>query len=78
MTTTFETYTIETEGLMLDRLLWNRFKKRTPGLTERVLDMNRELAENVFLPLGTIVVIPIDAPSKTPTVKKVVRLWGEA
>jgi phage tail protein X len=71
-----ETYTVKAEGISLDLILWQRFKKPMPGLLERVLDMaeNQGLEHQGFtLALGTVVTVPID-PVTTPTVQ-VISLW---
>lgn len=71
---TIETYVVESDGVMLDNLLWRRFRRATPGLVERVLDMNPSLAEmGAGLLAGTTVRVPIDQPS-APAVA-VVKLW---
>ena len=77
MTTTYETYVVADDELPLDLLVWRRFRKRTPGLVERILKLNHDLADlGQFLPVGTTVVIPIDAPDNSPARKPAVRLWG--
>lgn len=73
---TTETIVIKGDELTIDLILYRRFKRPMPGLFERVLDMNRDIAETgPFLPLGAKLVIPIDAPATTPAVSPAVRLW---
>lgn len=77
MTTTYETYIVADDAMPLDLLVWRRFRKRTPDLVERILEINRDLADlGQLLPVGTSVIIPIDAPDNTPARKPAVRLWG--
>lgn len=72
---TFETYVVESDGVMLDNLLWRRFRRPTPGLVERVLDINPGLAAmGAWLLAGTSIRVPIDQPS-APAVVAVVKLW---
>lgn len=69
-----ETY-IVVGDMMLDQILWQRFRRKTPGLIERVLDMNPGLAGlGPVIPNGTSISIPIDTPS-SPTAVPVVKLW---
>lgn len=77
MTTLIETYVIESQGVTVSRLIWNRFRKPMPGLVDRVYDMNRGLAAlPVELPVGTTVMIPIDTPRPSVgTRRKPVSLW---
>lgn len=71
-----ETITVSGDFITVDLLIWRRFQTRTPGLVERVLDMNRDLAGlGPILPIGTVVKIPIDAPDLRPSQRPVVRLW---
>ncbi len=70
-----ETYVVEGDDVMLDALLWRRFHGPTPGLVERVLDLNPKLSERgPSLPAGTVINIPIDQPA-APAVIPVVKLW---
>jgi phage tail protein X len=72
---TTETYVVETEGMMVDAMVWRRFRKPMPGLVERVLAMNPGIAEfGPYLPVGTSVTIPIDDQTG-PKVVEVVKLW---
>ncbi|BEV44672.1 tail protein X [Afipia carboxidovorans] len=69
-----ETY-IVVGDMMLDQILWQRFRRKTPGLLERVLDMNPGLAGlGPVIPNGTSISIPIDTPS-SPAAVPVVKLW---
>lgn len=65
------------DNVTVDLLIWRRFKTRTPKLVERTLELNPGLADaGFFIPPGTVVLIPIDPPSKSPVQRKPVRLWG--
>jgi phage tail protein X len=75
MSSTVETYTVATDGLTLSRIVWNRFKRSMPGLVERILDATPSLARSgPYLPVGTVVQIPIDTPREQQEVA-VVSLW---
>lgn len=77
MTTTYETIIVADDALPLDLLVWRRFRTRTPKLVERILALNHGLSDlGQFIPVGTEVVLPIDASDKRPAQKPVVRLWG--
>ena len=42
MTELLETHVVETHGLMLDAIIWRRYRRATPGLFEKTLDINGE------------------------------------
>ena len=70
-----ETYVVETDGLMLDAIIWRRYRRATPGLFEKTLDINQGLAAlGPIIPRGTVIRIPIDRPP-SETVLPLVRLW---
>lgn len=77
MATSYKTITIAGDGITLDLLVWRALKRRGQGVVERMLDANPELANpGVFLPVGTVVNIPVDAPGRSPAVIGAVRLWS--
>jgi phage tail protein X len=70
-----ETYVVETDGLMLDAIIWRRYRRATPGLFEKTLEINQGLAAlGPTTPRGTVIRIPIDRPP-SETVLPLVRLW---
>lgn len=76
MAETIEPITVEGEGLTVPLLVWNRFRRPMPGLVERVYASNRGLARlGPFLPVGTIVSLPIPETKREPDVTPV-RLWS--
>jgi len=71
-----EKITVRGDGITLDLLLWRKYRRKTPGLVERTLEMNRGLADSgTFLPVGTVVTLPVDAPQQTPARRNFKRLW---
>lgn len=71
-----ETITVKGDHITLDLLVWRRFRDHRSGFVERVLNMNPGLADlGPFLPIGTKVRIPLDAPELRPAERPVVRLW---
>ncbi len=77
--TTYERYKIETTGIKVSLMIWRRFKKPMIGMAERIFALNPGLADlGPFLPLGTVVVIPIDPPAERVTSRPVVQLWDDA
>lgn len=71
-----ETIVVKGEGITLSLLVWRRFKRKTAGYVERVLDINPGLADlGPILPVGTAVVLPLDAEELRPEDPKVVKLW---
>lgn len=82
MAITFERIRIKGENVAPDNLLWRRYKRPFPGMLEMFLDINPQvheaLAAGPFLPVGVVVVIPIDSriTSDAPMSLAVERLWG--
>ncbi|RWX72609.1 tail protein X [Mesorhizobium sp. M2A.F.Ca.ET.039.01.1.1] len=72
----YETVTVESEGFLLDAILWRRFHRPVQGLLEVLLELpaNWALADNVILPVGTVVTIPIPQERDINTVP-VISLW---
>lgn len=70
----YERVVVSGEGITLSRLIWRRFRVWKPGMVERILDRQGELAEFVILPVGAVVEIPIDPP-KQQAERDVISLW---
>ena len=74
MTAQNETYVVEGE-VMLDAIIWRRYRRPTPGLLERTLDVNPGLAAlGPFIPRGTVILLPIE-PAQATRVVPVIKLW---
>lgn len=71
----YERVVVQGEGITLSKLIWRRFKTWKPGMVERILDRQGELAEHVILPLGAVVEIPIDTPATRTQQRPVISLW---
>ena len=60
----FELYTIATEYVTADLIVWKRYLGRAPGIVEILLDANPQIAyahrRSPFLPVGVYVRVPID------------------
>jgi phage tail protein X len=60
----FEFLTVQGEGITADLIIWRRYRTRTRGAVEALLDLNPQLArlhrESPFIPVGTQIRIPID------------------
>jgi phage tail protein X len=69
-----ETFTVGSEGLTVTRIVWRRFRRRMPGLVERVLDSNPGLSAHVLLPVGLRLTLPIDPP-RALVERPLVNLW---
>ena len=80
--TGFELITIQGEYVTADLLLWRRYRTKTPGLVEAMLDLNPQIArvhrETPFLPVGLQVRIPIDPDllAQRPKPQKTITLYG--
>jgi len=60
----FEIYQIMTDYVTADLIVWNRYRQRTPGIMEKMLDANPQLSHghrtSPFIPVGTLLRLPID------------------
>jgi phage tail protein X len=60
----FEILTVQGDFITADLIIWRRYRCRTNGAVEALLDLNPHLArihrETPFIPPGTQVRIPID------------------
>jgi phage tail protein X len=78
----YDLVTVGSDYVTVDLILWRRYRNRSPGMVERLLDDNPHLAKchcfSPFLPVGTQVRVPIDYDimSGVPQVKETVVLWG--
>jgi hypothetical protein len=71
----YESVTIKGDGITLSLLIWRKFKRPMVGIVERILDRQGELAGKVYLDVGDVVQIPIDAPRNVSTRPPVIKLW---
>jgi phage tail protein X len=72
-----ETFTVKSDGMSVDLMLWQRFRRPMPGLLERIMALpeNQHLEHSGFvLPLGVAVTIPIEPPPREPELP-VISLW---
>jgi phage tail protein X len=64
MITGFELYTVATEYVTVDLIIWKRYLGRAIGMVELMMDANPHLAfahrRSPFLPVGVFVRVPID------------------
>jgi phage tail protein X len=66
--------TVRTEGLTVSRLVWAFLQKQPPGYIEKVLDLNPGLSADPFIPVGTVIKLPVEESfSEAP--ETVIRLW---
>jgi phage tail protein X len=73
-----EAYTVSSEGISLDLMIWRRFRKPMDGLLEHMLSMqeNQHLADlPAILPPGTVVTMPIPQRRAVAQTVAVVSLW---
>jgi phage tail protein X len=74
MSDNVERYVVE-GSVMLDNLIWRRYRRQTPRLAEKTLALNPGLAAlGPFIPNGTVIMLPIEPPAKTRVVP-VIKLW---
>ena len=60
----YEVVKVAGERVTADLLVWRRYRRKAPGVLEKLLDANPHLARlhrnGPFIPVGTEVRIPID------------------
>lgn len=60
----YELYEVQGEFVTADLMVWRRYRRRTPGIVEQMLDSNSHLShvhrQGPFIPVGTLVRMPID------------------
>lgn len=64
------------DGLTLDLLLWQRFRRAYAGMVERTLDINPGLSATAILQLGRRVRVERPAANATGRTVPVTTLWG--
>lgn len=64
------------DGITVPLLIWRRFREHMPGLAERVWAVNPGLADlGMFLPVGTVVNMPIPAAVEDSAPASKIELW---
>lgn len=78
----FELITVAGDFITADTLVWRRYRQKSLGILEQLLDANPHLSiihrETPFLPVGTIVRMPIDSDTLTgkPQPIEFIRIYG--
>ena len=68
---------VETDGLTVSRLAFNRFKKVVPGMVEKIYSINSGLANTApFIKAGTVVKIPIPVKTNKTKISEPVSFWS--
>jgi phage tail protein X len=71
-----ERIVIQSEGMMLDLLLWRRYGRRGQTLVDEAYRLNRRLADvGVILPVGTIIFLPDLPPNPRAPQRRAVSLF---
>jgi hypothetical protein len=73
--TGYDTVVIKGDNITLSLLVWRRFKRPMPGLVGRILARQGNLASKVYLDVGDVVEIPIDAPTPNQAKIPIRKLW---
>lgn len=71
---TIMNYTVPVSNLTLSRIVWLALRRQPIGLVRRILRENPGIEQNIFVPVGTVVRIPIDDLADENT-EDVIRLW---
>lgn len=69
------TDTVRIEGLTLSNVIWRKYRRQPPGFIEKVLEMNPGLSATVEIPVGTVIIFPIEEIAAAEQKRAVVRLW---
>lgn len=84
MPITYEYVEIKAENVTPDSLVFRRYKRRAPGILALFEEVNPRIMPALkvgpFIPVGTVVAIPIDSAilKDEPTVVSAPRLWGNS
>ena len=71
-----EKYIVESEFVTVSLMVWRRWHKPMTGMIEKIYAANRDLADlGHFLPIGTVVYLPIPAEPDNYEYLEPVRLW---
>ena len=71
----YERVTVQGDNISLSLIVWRRFRAPMPGLVEKTLDINPDLAElGYYLPVGTTFLLPVPVP-RAPGVLPQIKLW---
>lgn len=76
MTEKFIEETVKTEEMTLSQLVWRLLRRQPIGYLERVLDFNRNVeSAETYLPVGTVVRLPIENIADNPRKTEIIRPW---
>jgi len=76
MTIAIRDILVGSEGVSVDLVIWQTYRKSMPGLLEQTLDLNPGLAGfGPILPVGTRFRLPIVRQPVAP-VREVIHLWS--
>jgi phage tail protein X len=68
---------VSSEGVSVDLVIWQTYRRPMPGLLELTLDINPGLAGlGPILPVGTKFRLPLVRPPAAPTRADVIHLWS--
>jgi phage tail protein X len=74
--TSYEVITVTGEGLTLSRLVWNRFHQPVPGLVEKIMDLNTNIADfGEYMPVGFEITVPIEPSLSDVAPVERIALW---
>jgi phage tail protein X len=77
MTIAMRNILVSSDGVSVDLVIWQTYRKPMPSLLEQTLDINPGLAGlGPILPLGTRFKLPTVRPPVAPTRTDVVHLWS--
>lgn len=77
MTIATQEIVVTSEGVSVDLVVWQRYRRPMPRLLEQTLDINPGLAGlGPILPIGTRFKLPIAKPPVAPNRYDVVHLWS--
>jgi phage tail protein X len=68
---------VTSEGVSVDLVVWQKYRRPMLGLVEQTLDINPGLAGlGPILPVGTKFRLPLLRPPAAPTRADVIHLWS--
>jgi phage tail protein X len=77
MTSAVRDILVSSDGVSVDLVIWQTYRKPMPSLLEQTLDINPGLAGlGPILPVGTTFKLPIVKPPAAPIRSDVIHLWS--
>lgn len=69
------TETVLIEGLTLANVIWRKYRRQPDGFIGKVLDLNPGLSASIEIPVGAVIIFPIEEIAMPRSTENATRLW---